>query len=285
MASIWLINGLIQYESGKTWFTIALAKALAKRGYRVCVYKPVAGHSAWYQFNTLKNSIMYRVLVGEDVVKYKEDLGLVQDLSLLNPVDILSAPPSPTRYRVLAEYLAALEVLAEQIVMVRISDPEKQEHEYLLVEGSLDKVLEGLRPWINELINIFNPKQMGLEELLDKMYSPETNNILTRALGILSKESDVLLVESFNDAAIPFYGLLEHVERAFTITPGYFYELDIGEFKRAVKRNYLLYGDPGVKMNKIFPNINTVFEAPLPIASSPLELADNIRELVRDLVG
>ncbi len=285
MASVWLINGLLQYESGKTWFTIALARTLSRHGYRVNVYKPVAGHSAWYQFKTLKNSIRYKILVGEDVVKYKEYLELEQDFSLLNPVDILSAPPSPAKYRVLAEYLAALEVLAEQIVMVRLSDPEKHRHEYLLVETSVEKMVECLRPWIRELINIFNPKQVGLESLLDKMYSPETNTMLIKALDILERSSDILLVESFNDAAIPFYGLLEYIERVFAITPGYFYELDIGEFKKIVKKNYLLYGDFGIKMSKIFPMVNVVFEAPLPIASSPLELADSIRGLVEDLIG
>ncbi len=285
MASVWLVNGLLQYESGKTWFTIALARTLSKHGYRVNVYKPVAGHSAWYQFETLKNSIKYKVLVGEDVVKYKEYLELEQDFSLLNPVDILSAPPSPTKYRVLAEYLAALEVLAEQIVIVRLSDPENYGHEYLLVEGSMDKIVEGLKPWIRELVNIFNPKQVSLESLLDKMYSSETNSMLLKALDILSRNSDILLVESFNDAAVPFYGLLERTERVFTTTPGYFYELDVKEFKRTVRKNYLLYGDPGVKMGKLFPVIDVVFEAPLPIASSPLELADSIGGLVEDLIG
>lgn len=285
MSSIWLINGLLQYESGKTWFTIALARVLSRHGYRVGVYKPVAGHSAWYQFETLRNSIKHGILIGEDVVKYKEYLELEHDYSLLNPVDIISAPPNPARYRVLAEYLAALEVLAEQIVMVRLSDPEKHRHEYLLVEDAIDRIVDGLKSWIKKLVDAFNPKQVSLESLLDKMYSPETDSILVKALNILSKESDILLVESFNDAAIPFYGLLEDIERVFTITPGYFYELNAEEFKKVVRKNHLLYGDPGIKMSEILPTVNIVFRSSLPIANSPLELANIIKRVIEDLIS
>ncbi len=284
MTRVWLITGLLQYESGKTWLTIAFAKNLIERGYMVRLYKPVAGHSAWYQFKTLVDSIKYRVLVGEDVVKYRDYLGVKQDFELLNPIDILSAPPSPTRYRSIAEYLAALEVLAEQIVMVRLSDPIEGLSKYYIVEGSINKLVEGLREWIYKLKTLFNPSRIGVEDLLDEIYSPSTSTILYKTLKVLAEDSDILLVESFNDAAIPFYELLDLVEKTFMVTPGYVYELDVVGFKKLVKRNYALYGDIGVKMSKIFPYIDTIFESPLPIANSPIELASKIKEIIGELI-
>ena len=284
MASIWLITGLLQYESGKTWYTIALARVLSKKGYRVTPYKPVAGHSAWYQFETVENSIRYKLLVGEDVVKYKQHLGVEYSLNILNPVDILSAPPSPRKYRIIAEYLAALEVLSEQMVMVRISSPLEERNDYYIVEGSEEKIVEGLRPWIEKLKEEFNPKPISIEDLVDELYSPRINNLLLEVTRFLSETNDILLVESFNDAATPFYGLLDLVERVFMVSPGYLYELDVRGFKRIAKKNYLLYGDTGTRMNKISNKVDRVFEAPLPIAESPLGLAEKLEKIIEGLI-
>ena len=202
----------------------------------------------------------------------------------MNPVDILSAPPSPRKYRIIAEYLAALEVLSEQMVMVRISNPLEERDNYYIVEGSEEKIVEGLRPWIEKLKEEFNPKPISIEDLVDELYSPRINNLLLDVTRFLSEANDILLVESFNDAATPFYGLLDLVERIFMVSPGYLYELDVGDFKRIAKKNYLLYGDTGTRMNKISNKVDKVFEAPLPIAESPLRLAEKLEEIVGGLV-
>ena len=202
----------------------------------------------------------------------------------MNPIDILSAPPSPRKYRIIAEYLAALEVLSEQMVMVRISNPLEEIDDYYIVKGSEEKIVEGLRPWIEKLKKEFNPKPINIEDLVDELYSPRINNLLLDVTRFLSEANDILLVESFNDAATPFYGLLDLVERVFMVSPGYLYELDVGDFKRIAKKNYLLYGDTGTRMNKISNKVDKVFEAPLPIAESPLKLAEKLEKIIEGLI-
>lgn len=80
-----LVNGLLTYDSSKTYVAIALAKALVERGFKVSAFKPLAGHFARYQFNAMLYSLKYGVLVGEDVLKHKDLLGLASEIESVNP--------------------------------------------------------------------------------------------------------------------------------------------------------------------------------------------------------
>ncbi|HDI02231.1 MAG TPA: ATPase, partial [Ignisphaera sp.] len=120
-ARVVLIIGLLVHDSGKTWFSISLARYALEKGYRVAIYKPVAGHSAWFQYHTLARSRELGVLVGQDVSLYLEHLGIsVNDIAIVNPIDILIAPISVEEYAKTGDfesYIADLENQMKQAVL------------------------------------------------------------------------------------------------------------------------------------------------------------------------
>ncbi len=286
MPAIVLVNGLIPHDAGKTWFTLSLAKSLMDRGLNISVYKPVAGHSAWYQFQTVLNSLKYGILVGEDVVKYIEVLGLNLDFELINPLDILLAPPDPRIYKNMVEYLGALEDQFKQVVLFRISNYKGKVNDHYIVVDNVDNVVFGLKKWINELAEKLKAKSISLSELIKLMYSKKTLEVLDYNLDLMLNKHDVVIVESFNDAAIPYYNLLEKVDVVFTVAPGYVYVINAMSFKSTVKEYYLKYGDLGLKMSNIMGKVKVISFKHLVPARSPLEqsidldLVDTITSLL-----
>ncbi|MCD6324596.1 MAG: ATPase, partial [Desulfurococcales archaeon] len=120
MGRVVVVSGLLPYDSGKTYVTTSLAKALRTAGFKVSVFKPVAAHSAWFQHEAFEESVALGVLVGEDVLNYLRE-GLIDDVDKQNPIDILTAPPSMQAFPTLATYLAAIESGVRQAVIARVS--------------------------------------------------------------------------------------------------------------------------------------------------------------------
>ncbi len=284
MQSTILINGLLPYDSGKTYFALALAKALMNRGVKVLIYKPVAGHSAWYQFKTVINSLKYGILVGEDVVKYKEILGLQVNLELLNPIDFLLAPLNPKLLKEVKEYLSLIGDQLSQMILIRISNCQNGLTQHFIIEHSERRIVPGLKPWIEKLIKKLKPEPISLKEVLSIMYSPDTSKLLDQALQLIRDKSEVVIVESFNDAAIPYYNLLNKVDLVFTVAPGYVFKLRTDDFKTIVESYYLRYSDIGLTMSKLIDEVRIVSELPLPPVSSVHELSIYIKGKIRYLM-
>ncbi len=279
-----LINGLLPYDSGKTYLTIALARVLMDKGCNVLVYKPVAGHSAWYQFNTVINSLKYGILVGEDVVKYRELLGLKVKFELINPIDFLLAPLNPRLLTNINEYLTLLGDQFSQLVLMRLSNCRNDITQYYVVEDNIVKIVPELKPWIKKLVEKFNPKPVSIEFLLNIVKSTHTSEILDYTLRELKERADIVIVESFNNAAIPYFNILDDVDLVLTVTPGYLFKLDNSIFKRVVSKYSLMYGDVGLVMSEIFDKIKVVYEIPLPPVSSVRELIPFIERYVNVLL-
>ncbi|HIQ03244.1 MAG TPA: hypothetical protein EYH40_02350 [Desulfurococcales archaeon] len=285
MTYVILVNGLLPYESGKTWTVLGLAKTLQYyRRFKVALYKPIAGHSAWYQFKTILNSLKYNVLVGEDVVKYREVLGLNYSLELINPVDFLLAPLNPKRFTNIIEYISALDNQFNQIVMIRRSDYESCLTEYFIVRENIDRIVQELKYWINKLAEKFNPESISVKDIISIAYSEKTMKILDYCLKVLCESSDIVIVESFNDAAVPYYNILEKINSVFTVTPGYIFKLNTNNFKKVVKKQYLVYGDVGLRMSNIISKVNIEHITPLPPVETVNELSSYLKEYINKIL-
>jgi len=281
-----LVNGLLTYDSGKTFVSTALAKSLIERGFKVSVFKPLAGHSAWYQFNTVLHSLKYGVLVGEDVLKYKELLGLSSDLELMNPVDLLMAPLDPTCFKKARDYLDALCNQLEQLIMARVSDCRNRATRYYVIEDNASRVVPGLRPWVERLIKRFKPEPVTAKcFFVDVLTSCDITESLDYAFDVLKSRADVLVVESFNDAAVPLMDFLNDIDVVLTVTPGYLFKLNSEDFKKVVKSFYTKLGERGLALSLIFDEVDVKLKIPLPIASSVNELATFISRHLRPLLG
>ncbi len=217
-----LISGLLVYDSGKTWLATSLARIAKEHGLRVSLYKPVAGHSAWYQYDTIVESRKLRVLVGSDVSIYRE---IVPDepIEKLNPIDLLLAPPALSFYTPnrIDHYLADLENQFKQVIMARISNCFTGTHRHLYVPENLKRVTPSLRTILKELISELDAKPIDIDNLIAEIQSNDAEKLLDACLEDLKMNSDLVIVESFNDAITPSISILKHVDMLLVVAPGH----------------------------------------------------------------
>jgi predicted P-loop ATPase/GTPase len=281
-----LVNGLLTYDSGKTYVATALVKALIERGFKVSAFKPLAGHSAWYQFNTVLYSLRCGTLIGEDVLKYKELLSLGPEVELVNPVDLLLAPLDPNCFENVEDYLHALTNQLEQLIMARVSDCRNGAARYYVIEDNASRVVLGLRPWVEKLVERFKPEPITARRFFaDVLASHSMVELLDCAFDVLRSRADVLVVESFNDAAVPYMDLLSDVDVVLTVTPGCLFKLDPEDFKRIVKSSYSKLGERGLALGSIFDEIDVKSRLFLPVVSSVNELTTFISRYLEPLLS
>ncbi len=267
-----LVVGLLEHDSGKTWVGLALVHTLRRRGIRVSAFKPVAGHSAWHQYHTLVESKKRRMLVGEDALRYSRLLGL--DPVLINPVDVLLAPPSPTLYPTLAGYLEALVSLSQQLVLARIPGREGGPIHYAY-PGNIEKLPPGLRREIEELAQTLDAREGRVEELVSFLSSPAVEEVLEEYYERLTTGVDVLVVESFNNAATPYGRLLEHVDTVVLVAPGYIAVYDGDHYRKAVEEAYKVLGQAGLTTVNVVTRVKPLLQLYPPPTMTVEELAQS----------
>ncbi len=212
-----LVSGLLPYNSGKTYFTIALARGFKSIGLSVSAYKPVAAHSIWYQFKSFMESLRLGVLVGEDVINYMK-LGLIRDPDTQNPIDILTAVPDISKYISIDEYLKVMEDAVSQAVLVRISYGIRR---YFIIHDTLNYLNEHLRNQVLDAAKAFgHASRVNKLWLLNYLMSKEVDNILVSSFNKITSISDVVLIESFSNALIPTSALAPFINALSIVTPG-----------------------------------------------------------------
>ena len=63
------VAGALERDSGKTSLTLSLIYNLKERGVETCGFKPLSGHSMWWQNESFKLSIKHGKLFGLDAYK------------------------------------------------------------------------------------------------------------------------------------------------------------------------------------------------------------------------
>ncbi len=218
-----LVVGLLEQDSGKTVVATSIAKELKGRGFDVGVSKPIAGHSAWYQFSTVEESRKRRMLIGEDALKLYEAAQAEDPLELVSPVDVLTAPPDPELLRWRTElYHFLISSIASVGVLARVSKLHEGTAEtmHMVVEESLERVSAPLRREIEELVDLLEPRPMKItSNQLEELLALKAERIADAAVAELSKKHEVLVIESFNDAAVPCSEALKSIA-VVLVAPG-----------------------------------------------------------------
>lgn len=250
-----LVVGLLPYESGKTWFTVSLARGLLRRSVRAGVYKPVSAHSAWFQYATVARSRELSMLIGSDVSVYM-DLKLIDtnEVPIVNPVDILTVPHDVEVYLdvSLGGYLHSLEDVAKQVALTRITNCQDGTYEYYVVRENLDIAISTLRSELVALSEALKAKDVSAEHVLSLLKSSWINRNLDGCLSRLCASKDLVIVESFSDSITPYAGLLDRVDAVIAVCPGSALIFDdTDRVRRAVEECVKDYGDIGLRVASI----------------------------------
>ncbi|RLE88699.1 MAG: hypothetical protein DRJ67_01260 [Thermoprotei archaeon] len=223
-----LVVGYLEVDSGKTSLALSLVRALKARRRLVLAAKPVAGHSAWHQYQTVINSRRLGLLVGEDAYRLAEEVGTLDRVQLLNPVDVLIAPMDPAKAGGLVEEplnIALMRVTscAEGLKVAHFLCEDVIKRAPLLLAHELMEVARSLRP---------APRKLSLSEARE-ILEREAGARADECLELLERECEDLVVESFNNAAAPTPRSLE-ADYVLAVAPGRIDLFEGSEYKEAV---------------------------------------------------
>jgi len=202
-----LVTGLLPFESGKTSFVSELIQTLSEVGIEATPFKPIGGHNAWYQYETLLNSIKLKCLVGEDAYKLAKMVNRIDEVDLLSPIDILLAPPDPMKHLESMHYLMDVyRSMFKQAVMLRTTLflNGKACTKHYLIEDNYDNAIQTLKSDIDALIEVIGDvNNINYDDFMNKILDPSLYNEVDKILRYLISRDKNVIIESFNDAALP----------------------------------------------------------------------------------
>lgn len=255
-----LVAGLIPYDSGKTWFTLSSALYTRSLGYSVRVFKPVAGHNLWYSPRTIRESVRHRALVGNDILLYHKH-GLVEDMVLSNPVAIATIPLDPVNYPgALGRYMTEMEQIYSTMALSRLTRCESKESIHYYFPENMLKTTSYLKRVIEKIASELNARDYRVEDFLGLIETSAIEEDLETCFNNIAGNTDVLFIESFNDAIAPYIGLLDHIDYLIVVSPGraFLYD-DIHTIKGILKEYTKNLGVEGLRARWIVEKIEPVF--------------------------
>ena len=192
-----LVVGLLPYDSGKTSVAAALTSELRARGVDAVAAKPVGAHSAWSQHHTVELSFKLGLLVGEDAYTLWLASGKAEPIELTSTLDVLTAPPDPTK----AFYEAASQITWQAAVIreTHLEDAPKTRH--ILIPENIALTTPPLQDELLKLASALKAKPAERREVAKVI--TEASAEAEKSLKVLEERHEVLIVESYNDAAAP----------------------------------------------------------------------------------
>lgn len=218
-----LVTGLLKYDAGKTTWTIELLELMKEYNVNVIPFKPVGGHNAWYQYVTIRYSLELNALVGEDAYKLARTVDRIDLIEVLSPVDVLLAPLDPEYYQGdYRRYVDDSEVLEKQAVLARITVPYGDSFitTHYLIKDNYSKIIGSLK----DDIDVLASRLKNLERISSNAFTKILeSDILAKNLALiqdrLEHKYDVLVIESFNNVALPIPSAIK-ADYVFAVAPG-----------------------------------------------------------------
>ena len=284
MATVVLVAGLVPYDSSKTWFTLGSALAAKEEGLEVGVFKPVAAHNLWYSPRALRRSLELKLLIGNDVLLYREK-GLVEDIGVSNPVAIATAPPDPSSYARAEDYMWDFEDVGRIAVLSRVFEFEERAHAHYVHAENLARMGERIRRLVERMSSALGAEPGSYASLSEYLTSSAAVRNLSRCLQKLEEGKDIVFVESFNDAVAPYGALLERIDKLVVVAPGKAYVYcDARNVRKAARRIFESLGWAGFRTRYIFDSLKPDLSVETGLAAAP-SAREPHREVVRRIAS
>ncbi len=286
-----LVTGLLPYESGKTSFVLSIADALKDIGLSPGYFKPVAGHSGWYQIDTLLRSIDLGILVGHDAYVVTEKLGLLDIIDVISPLDIMTFPIDPFKEGISTRmYMDMMSSTNKISLIARITNVWKngkrleRAHTYIVAKDTYEKLTDTLKETVNELLEkLRKPNTVFIEantSFIEKILeTPSTYELLDRILELLVDKYNPLIIEGYNDVAAPTPESLS-ADIVVIVAPGKAAIYQGKRYRQAVEL-FAIAGSPWtVTVSKVID----ILGKPLKVFDTPLMIGDKHRRRIEEVV-
>ncbi|MEM4717893.1 MAG: hypothetical protein QXE81_03930 [Desulfurococcaceae archaeon] len=279
-----LVAGLIPYDSGKTWFTLSSAMYTRSRGLNTRVFKPIAGHSLWYSPSTIRKSIAQSILVGNDISLYYEN-GLVENPAIGNPIALATIPPDPTYYGdKIDSYFLEIEQAISTLAISRITDCSTSLSQHYYYPENIKKAPGLIGKTITKLVNKLKAEKSNVLSLLNYTSSQESEKNINICFEKISKDADILFIESFNDAATPYTSLISRVDYFIIVAPGRVLVYDnIEAIEKSIVEGTSKHGWEGLRTRYLVKAIKPVHMIETGFISKPRPRIQHI-ELINKLI-
>jgi len=283
-----VVSGLLPYESGKTWFAAMVLNVLSMQGFRVAVFKPIAAHNIWYSWRTFDESVRLGVLVGNDILVYRDVLGLsVNDVILSNPIAAALSPLDSEPYirggRV-GLYQVDSENQFKSVVFARrtLCNEGKAVH-YFFPENA-ENVLESLSEHIENLGRALNASKSTVEDFLSYLTSDTSVEELQNCFRKITEGKDFVIVESFNDSIVPYMSVLDKASAAIVVAPGRAYMYRAHEVKERLRTSIQKHGELGFRSTNVINDLKPLSSVKLRFRRSYTDISDKDAETVLELL-
>jgi len=242
-----LVVGYLPYDSGKTTFIRGLIRVLKDRGFNPSYFKPVAGHSGWYQVDTVINSMSLGVLVGHDAYVIAKELDQLDIIDVLSPLDFITFPIDPLGGEVTPRrYMELMTTPSMTVALLRltrawIEDGKiRRVHTYVLNNEIYNLLNKRIREVVDELVGVIKSRSKnsvfieGNSELITKILTDDKVLSMIDSVKSLLRSGDPLIIEGYNDVAAPTNGSLDS-EWVFVVAPSKVLAYRGERYKRAVE--------------------------------------------------
>ncbi len=236
MVSVFVF-GFLPEASGKTTVCLAVARGLRLRGWRVGVFKPRSGHSYWYHHDIYAVCREEGRLYSWDVLRLSKACGFTSlPLEVLNPVDALFSPPDRL---VLSPQFVELHFANQffELVAERYTVMEDKPKTTLCLNGvnlGSDNLLFKDWDYVEELKR--NASKVLVVESLEEWNEVHLRHApvaIRSCYRTVCSESDVVVVECFNDAVCPDPEL--SIELAVGVASGVAFIYDGDRLRRSIE--------------------------------------------------
>ncbi len=288
-----LITGLLPYDSGKTTIALMLGEELKNRGFRIGYFKPIGGHSGWYQYDTVIHSLELGVLVGHDAYIMAERLGLLDIVDAISPLDILTMPLDPFSpgFRS-TTYVSRMSNPIGSAVIARITNVWRMNDRHLLERASTyvfcrdtyERINTYLKKTVDGLLDAFREKPNTIvveanTDYLEKILgSRKIYESIDSIMSLISRMFDLVLVESYNDSAAPTPGSLDS-KIVLVVAPSKVAVYDGERYKKSVLLTAYTSSPTLLTTIKILDILGT----PMAIYDLPLGPGNEARKVVSEL--
>ncbi|MGY5876815.1 MAG: hypothetical protein RTU30_13785 [Candidatus Thorarchaeota archaeon] len=236
MARRLLIVGMSSYDSGKTQFARQLVSNFATADVNVEYFKPISGHNNWFKNDHTQRCLQEKILHSHDAAVVRDAFSSKIPITIANPIHRLLAPvrlstPSDLEYHSLVFGGWDSMLTIERLTQAVDGTPKS-------ISLVAEKMVNAGRVYLtqDEMSILTSDTKIIPIDSTEELRSFEDKNFETyvqSCFEVVEGQSDVLIIESFNDAVWPWEGL-EDVNSVIVVGPGHAFEYDPVRVKKAV---------------------------------------------------
>ncbi|TXT55921.1 MAG: hypothetical protein BAJATHORv1_30304 [Candidatus Thorarchaeota archaeon] len=275
-----LLTGMLSFESGKTHVAKQLAARFHSEGLKVEYFKPISGHNFWYRYEHSKQCIEREQLVSKDATRVREIIKPSTAAEMANPIHRLFVPMIITRPGEILHNTLGLAGWDSIFAIQRFSTPQENgiTHVFLVARSLIDQDnliirSEDIRSLVgeNKVIPVENMEQV--QNFENAYYETTVDSAFRR----VERDSDVVIIESFNDSIWPWEGL-DNVDQVYVIGPGQMFRYDPEKFRKA---SFLMHREPAPIRSVTLGRISDLMK---PLERISLHLGTGIDKVYMDKI-